>query len=49
MLRAALKGVVANKLRLVLTALAIVIGVAFVAASFIFTDTINARQARGRK
>ena len=43
MLRAALKGVVANKLRLVLTALAIVIGVAFVAASFIFTDTINAR------
>ncbi|GMQ86426.1 MAG: ABC transporter permease [Acidimicrobiia bacterium] len=43
MLRAALRGVVANKVRLVLTALAIVIGVAFVAASFIFTDTISAR------
>lgn len=43
MLRAALRGVIVNKLRLVLTALAIVIGVAFVAASFIFTDTINAR------
>ena len=43
MIRAALKGVAANKVRLILTALAIVIGVAFVAASFVFTDTINAR------
>ncbi len=43
MIRAALKGVAANKVRLILTAFAIVIGVAFVAASFVFTDTINAR------
>jgi putative ABC transport system permease protein len=43
MIRAAIKGVSANKLRLALTGLAIVIGVAFVAASFVFTDTINAR------
>ena len=43
MLRAAVKGVFANKMRLTLTAFAIVIGVGFVAASFVFTDTINAR------
>ena len=43
MIRAAIKGVWANKLRLTLTAIAIVIGVGFVAASFVFTDTINAR------
>ena len=43
MLRAAIKGVFANKVRLSLTALAIIIGVAFVAASFVFTDTISAR------
>jgi len=42
-IRAAIKGVWANKLRLTLTAIAIVIGVGFVAASFVFTDTINAR------
>jgi putative ABC transport system permease protein len=43
MLRAAVKGVFANKVRLSLTALAIIIGVSFVAASFVFTDTISAR------
>jgi len=43
MLRAAIKGVFANKMRLSLTAFAIIIGVAFVAASFVFTDTISAR------
>ena len=43
MLRAAVKGVFANKLRLTLTALAIVIGVGFVTASYVFTDTINAQ------
>lgn len=43
MLRAAVKGVFANKVRLMLTAFAIIIGVAFVAASFVFTDTISAR------
>jgi len=42
MLRAAIKGVFANKVRLTLTALAIIIGVAFVAASYVFTDTIQA-------
>ena len=43
MMGAALKGVLANKVRLTLTGLAIVLGVAFVAGSFIFTDTINTR------
>jgi putative ABC transport system permease protein len=39
----ALKGLRANKLRFTLTALSVVLGVAFVAGSFVFTDTINAR------
>ncbi|MDH5292605.1 MAG: FtsX-like permease family protein [Acidimicrobiia bacterium] len=43
MLRTALKGVIAHKVRLGLTSLAIVLGVAFVAGTFVFTDTINAR------
>lgn len=41
MFRTALKGVLANKLRLGLTALAIVLGVSLVSGTFIFTDTIN--------
>jgi putative ABC transport system permease protein len=40
-LKATIKGVLAHKLRLVLTALAIVIGVAFVSGTYILTDTIN--------
>ena len=43
MLRTALKGLTANRLRMALTGLSIVLGVAFVAGSFVFTDTINAR------
>ena len=39
----ALKGVLAHRARLLMTALAIVIGVAFVSGTFVFTDTINAR------
>ncbi len=42
MVRTAIKGVFANKVRLTLTALAIIIGVAFVSASYVFTDTIQA-------
>lgn len=41
MLKAALKGVFAHKLRLALTAASIMLGVGFVASAFIFTDTIN--------
>ncbi|HEY7074099.1 MAG TPA: FtsX-like permease family protein [Solirubrobacteraceae bacterium] len=41
MLRIALRGLVARKLRTVLTMVAVVIGVAFVAGTFVFTDTIN--------
>jgi putative ABC transport system permease protein len=48
MLRTAIKGVFANKVRLTLTALAIVIGVAFVAASFVFTDTLPKPATRSR-
>lgn len=43
MLRTAIKGVLAHKLRLALTALAVVLGVAFVAGTYVFTDTIEAR------
>lgn len=43
MIKTAVKGVLAHKLRLALTALAIVMGVGFVAGTYIFTDTINAR------
>ena len=41
MLKTALKTVFAHKLRLTLTALSIVLGVAFIAGTFIFTDTID--------
>jgi len=43
MIRTAIKGVLAHKLRLALTAVAIVMGVAFVAGTFVLTDTINSR------
>jgi putative ABC transport system permease protein len=42
LLRVALKGLLARKLRTVLTGFAVVIGVAFVAGTFVFTDTIDA-------
>jgi len=41
MIRTALKTAFAHKLRLVLTALSVMIGVAFVAGTYIFTDTID--------
>ena len=41
MLRAVLKGLLAHKLRLFLTAIAVVLGVAFVAGTFVLTDTID--------
>ena len=41
MLRATLKGLLAHRLRLALTALAIVLGVGFVAGTYVLTDTIN--------
>ena len=41
MLRIALKSVLAHKVRLAMTALAIVLGVAFVAGTFVFTDSIQ--------
>lgn len=43
MIRTAIKGVFAHKLRLTLTAVAIVMGVAFVAGTFVLTDTIDSR------
>ncbi len=42
MLRMSLRGLFARKLRTALTGFAVVIGVAFVSGTFIFTDTINA-------
>src|ERR687894_2280483 len=41
MVKLALRGLLARKLRSALTGFAVVIGVAFVAGTFIFTDTIN--------
>ena len=41
MWRATLKGILAQKLRLVLTSLAIVIGVGFISGTFVFSDTLN--------
>src|SRR3954465_5381457 len=41
MLRATLKGLLAHKLRLALSAVAVILGTAMVAGSFIFTDTIG--------
>jgi putative ABC transport system permease protein len=43
MIRIALKSATAHKVRLMLTALAIVLGVAFVSGTYVFTDTIQAR------
>ena len=40
MRRVMIKGLVAHKLRLGLTALAVVLGVAFVAGTFVLTDTL---------
>ena len=42
MFRLALKGALARRLRLALTATSIIIGVAFVAGTFVLTDTLNA-------
>ena len=42
MFRTALKGVAAHKVRLALTALAIILGVGFIAGTYILTDTMNA-------
>ncbi len=42
MVRMAVRGLFARKLRSALTGFAVVIGVAFVSGTFIFTDTINA-------
>ena len=42
MLKIALKGLATRKLRALLTGFAVVLGVAFVAGTFVFTDTIDA-------
>ena len=42
MFRLALKGALARRLRLALTAMAIIIGVAFVSGTLVLTDTLNA-------
>ena len=41
MWRVTIKGLLAHKLRLALTALAIVLGVMFIAGTFVLTDTLN--------
>jgi putative ABC transport system permease protein len=40
-LKATLKGIAAHKLRLALTALAVILGVSFVAGTYVLTDTIS--------
>lgn len=41
MLKATLKGLLAHKLRMTLTAIAVVLGVGFIAGTYVLTDTIN--------
>src|SRR5690242_5641883 len=41
MLRIMLKGVVVHRLRYALTALAVLLGVAFISGTFVLTDTMN--------
>ena len=41
MLSASLKSVLGRKLRLLMSAFAVILGVAFVAGSFVFTDTLS--------
>jgi len=41
MWRATLKGLIAHRVRLTLTAISIVLGVGFVAGTYILTDTMN--------
>src|SRR6201987_3606821 len=41
MWRVTIKGLLAHKLRLALTALAIVLGVTFIAGTFVLTDTLH--------
>src|SRR4051812_5527895 len=41
MFRVAMRGLLAHKLRLVLTSLSIALGVAFVAGTFVLTDSMN--------
>ena len=41
MLRASWKSLLARKLRLFMSAFAVILGVAFVAGSFVFTDTLG--------
>ncbi|HEY8481955.1 MAG TPA: ABC transporter permease, partial [Spirillospora sp.] len=43
MARVTLRNLAAHKIRLVLTAVAVILGVAFVAGTLIFTDTMNKR------
>jgi putative ABC transport system permease protein len=43
MLRVTLKGLLAHKIRLLLTTLAVVVGVAFVVGSFVLTDSVRAQ------
>ena len=42
MLKISLRSLLSHKLRLALTTLAVILGVSFVAGTFILTDTINA-------
>src|SRR5512146_2050791 len=42
MWRATIKGLLAKKVRLVLTALSVVLGIGFVAGTYVLTDTMNA-------
>src|SRR4051794_37738930 len=46
MFRLAIKGALARKLRLALTAVSIVLGVAFVSGTYVLTDTLNATFGR---
>src|SRR3954454_21754295 len=47
MFRVAMRGLTAHKLRLLLTSLSIALGVAFVAGTFVLTDSMNTSLSKG--
>ena len=47
MWKVAIKGILAHKFRIVLTSIAVVLGVSFMAGTLVLSDTISRKSARG--
>ena len=46
MWKATIRGLLARRIRLVVTALAVLLGVSFVSATYVLTDTVGGRSTR---